>query len=186
MGSRDRVGPSPIDVRRAPTTQPDLKPREVCGATPSAVSGVTCIREPGHAGAHRGSAGHKWLSPKRVPGGKPPISNHPPSPRNRVHVTNSAETHAAIARGDEPGALARIMADPEEGVTGSRIAAAGAAVALLEQAAKLASAARTELILAGCGASHPGVAASARAVGEIMKAEQGARHALAWTKRGTK
>lgn len=29
MGSRDRIGASPIDVRNAPTTQPDLKPRKL-------------------------------------------------------------------------------------------------------------------------------------------------------------
>lgn len=32
----------------------------------------------------------------------------------RVHTKNSEETHAAVAAGDEPGQLARIMADPSK------------------------------------------------------------------------
>ncbi len=79
--------------------------------------------------------------------------------RKRVQVTNSAETHAAIADGNEPGALARIMAAPLEltpqNTNAGKLADVSVALELLKRATEMASAARTSLILTGCGTTHP-------------------------------
>lgn len=95
---------------------------------------------------------------------------------------NSAEVHAARAAGEPVGALAGIMAAPLElqieTTPAKRLADATAALALLEAAVRLASDARTALIMAGVGASNPAAVYASQMVSAGLKAEQGTRYVI--------
>lgn len=161
-----------------------------CGATPSAVSGVTCIRDAGHAGAHRGSAGHKWLSPKPEALEKCPhclqtkakcrASGCGQRRKPEPEACHCGSTEHAACDTPLPGAHLRPAEQREDS---DRLLNAALAVVRLDDAIKSAGEARACLLFVGLAASHPAIAAAGRAEAEARKAAAVAKEVVRTLKR---